>query len=40
MGDEITAGLAVLTGVGVTPYILGAATVGIAFVLWRSFKRG
>lgn len=37
---EIANGITLLTDLGVLPFILGAATVGIGAVLWRAFRRG
>ncbi len=37
---EIANAITLLTDLGVLPFILGAATVGIGAVLWRSFRRG
>ena len=33
-------GRQLLTDLGILPYILGAATVGIGAVIWRAFRRG
>jgi len=37
---EIANAITLLSDLGVLPFILGAATVGIGAVLWRSFRRG
>ncbi len=37
---QIADAITLLTDLGILPYILGAATVGIGAVLWRSFRRG
>jgi len=37
---EVANAITVLTDVGLLPFILGAATVGIGAVLWRAFRRG
>ena len=37
---EVANAITVLTDIGLLPFILGAATVGIGAVLWRAFRRG